>query len=357
MTDKYYKYADIPFSAQQWQLLKNAIDKDLDIDKIANEAFSPDQLQVLIKGIEYGVDISVINDAAIPAEQMDMILEHIMSEMGIYEEHYEKVRASWLKNITWAFLLLLGLAIASILFVLNKDTLLSYTDELKLEVQDTVTLEAGSIFYGADYIKEYTETAKLSYPETIELPKPCVQLIEYEIANSVKRKTAKLKLIVVDNTAPNIHLSQDYVSISSPSDFSCRNYLKGAYDLVDGDLSAEVSCSVFDSNARQQEIIYSVSDSSGNKASAFLKVEIEKEKPVIPPPVVTKPNVTTSGRVDVIVNDKTYKFKEGDDFEKVHAQCQSDGKKALNSRQANSFSCKPIMNNEGIYTGYSLTFE
>lgn len=357
MINKYSKYADIPFSAQQWNLLKDAIDNDLDVDKIANEAFSPDQLQVLIKGLEYDVDISVINDADIPAEQMDMILEHIISEMGIYEEHYEKVRASWLKNITWTFFLLLGLAIVLIIFVLNKDTLLSYTDELELEVQDTVTLEAGSIFYGADYIKDYTETAELSYPETIELPKPCVQLIEYEIANSVKRKTAKLKLIVVDSTAPNIHLSQDYVSISSPSDFSCRDYLKDAYDLVDGDLSADVSCSVFDSEARQQEIIYSVSDSSGNKATASLNVGIETEKPIAPPPVVTKPNVTSSDHVNVIANDKIYKFKEGDDFEKVHAQCQNDGQKALNGGQANSFSCKPIMNNEGIYTGYSLTFE
>ncbi len=357
MNNKYSKYADIPFSAQQWNLLKNAIDNDIDVNEIANEAYSPDQLQVLIKGLEYGIDISVINDAAIPAEQMEMILEHIISEMGIYEEHYEKVRAKWLKNITWAFLLLLGLAIASTLFVLNKDTLISYTDELILEVQDTVTLEAGSIFYGADYIKEYTETAELSYPETIELPKPCVQLIEYEIANSVKRKTAKLKLIVVDNTAPNIHLSQDYVSISSPSDFSCRDYLKDAYDSVDGDLSTKVSCSVFDSNVKQQKIIYSVSDSSGNKAEAFLNVDVETENPIAPSPVVTKPDKTLSDRVNVTATNRMFEFKEGDNFEQVHAQCQNDGQKALNSGQANSFSCKPIMNDEGIYTGYSLTFE
>jgi len=48
--NKYTKFADIPFSAEQWQLLKKAIDDDIDVCEFANENFSTDQLEVLIKG-------------------------------------------------------------------------------------------------------------------------------------------------------------------------------------------------------------------------------------------------------------------------------------------------------------------
>ena len=47
MINKYTKFADIPFSAEQWQLLKKAIDDDIDVCEFANENFSTDQLEVL----------------------------------------------------------------------------------------------------------------------------------------------------------------------------------------------------------------------------------------------------------------------------------------------------------------------
>jgi len=371
VTNKYTKYGDIPFTAQQWQILKKAIDQDIDVDDIADERFQPEQLEVLVKGKTYHVDITVINDPAIPAEQMNGILEHIMAEMGIYEDHYENVRRKWLKNTTWLLILLVFSLGGIFLYFANKDVIASYTNELVLEVEDEVTIEAGSKFHAADYIVSFTDTAKLTLPK-VNTALPGIQYVEYGIANEAKQKTATLKLNVVDTTAPKIRLHQDYVSLKDVSAFSCRDYLKSAMDSVDGDVSDRVTCSPFDVNAKHQEIQYSVSDAAGNKATAILPVDIAEEKvsvPSKPKPaqevVQAKEQEATNdpkpqqGKVSVRAQSKDYLFQDGDTFEGIFAQCQNDGQGALARRQANGFSCNPIPDpkGNGLYIGYSLVFK
>ncbi len=367
MMNKYTKYKDIPFSAEQWQILKKAIDQDLEIDDIADEHFNPEQLEVLIKGKKHHVDIEVIRDPAIPAAQMNSILEHIMAEMGVYEDHYEAVRRKWLKNMTWLITLVLIVICVSVLYLFNKDLIAAYTDELNLEVEKEVTLEAGSDFNAADYIVAFTNTATLTLPQADTLT-PGTHYIEYSVSNGVKSKTAKLKLNVVDTTSPKIQLSQNYLSLKASEGFSCRNYLKSANDIVDGDLTGEVSCSQFDSDAVHQAITYSVVDSSGNKATAILSVDIEAAvKPTVPSQsstgIAPSPSVPSSSqtpsRVNVTAQARDYLVKDGETFDAIYAQCRADGQAALTNHQANGYSCNPIPDPSvpSLHIGYSLTFE
>ncbi|MCI9292451.1 MAG: DUF5011 domain-containing protein [Erysipelotrichaceae bacterium] len=354
MINKYTKFADIPFSAEQWQLLKKAIDDDIDVCEFANENFSTDQLEVLIKGKSYQVDISVINDPMIPAEQMENILDHIMKEMGIYECEYEKVRRKWLINITWMTLLIILISTIAIIYLVNQDTISLYSQNLQLQVEDSVELEAGAPFNAMDYVIFCSDNGTLKLPQ-ISTDKIGSYVLEYTLSNEVKEMKASLKLKIIDRQAPLIYLKQEFLSIEKNQNFSCRNYVDKVIDNVDGDITDKVTCNTIDFNKERQEITYTVADSSGNKA--VKKMIVVVKQPIIYSENNVPDQKPATSSVPVTASEKVYPFQPGDTFESVMNQCAVDGQNAISAGKANKYECKPVTNSEGIASGYRLIFE
>lgn len=357
---RYTKYEDIPFTAEQWQLIKTAIDDDIDIEDIANHRFTVEQLEVLIKAKKDKVDIEAIKDPEIPAKQMNAVLEHIMRESGTYEAHYESVRRKWLKNITWMIILITLVVVAIFFYYGNRDWIEAYTDELILEIEQEVEIEAGELFQAADYIHSYTLSANLILPD-VNTNIPGTQYVEYKIENGVKTESKQLKLRVVDTTAPIIQLTQEYLKLTSPDAFSCKNYLLTATDSLDGDLSDKVICTGMDPSATHQEISYTVSDEAGNQTTAILIVDIERETISQKNPDIAYdqvPEFKDNQEIIVTAQNKVYLVQEGISFDELHAQCRADGEMALAKRQASGFSCEPIPDSAiaGLFIGYSLNF-
>ena len=135
MEDRYQRYQNTAFTSQQWYIIKKAIDEDIEVKDIADPRFSVEQLTLLIDARRSGIDLSGLTDPDIKEEQLKQILEKIANEMGLYDEHYEKVRRKWLRNITWMLLIGSVLTIIVSLLYVTKDEWLKYFEELYLSFE------------------------------------------------------------------------------------------------------------------------------------------------------------------------------------------------------------------------------
>ena len=164
MEDRYQRYQNTAFTSQQWYIIKKAIDEDIEVKDIADPRFSVEQLTLLIDARRSGIDLSGLTDPDIKEEQLKQILEKIANEMGLYDEHYEKVRRKWLRNITWMLLIGSVLTIIVSLLYVTKDEWLKYFEELYLSFdRETVQLEAGEPFEPASYIRSYDPEAVITW--------------------------------------------------------------------------------------------------------------------------------------------------------------------------------------------------
>ena len=94
----------------------------------------------------------------------------------------------------------------------------------------------------------------------------------YELKGKEESIRKILKITVSDETAPEINLLQDHAELLTATKFSCRAYLKNAYDAVDGDLTQRVKCSDQLEQSETQTVLYTVKDRSGNEAKKELTV-------------------------------------------------------------------------------------
>lgn len=89
-------------------------------------------------------------------------------------------------------------------------------------------------------------------------------------------KDTTIHVTVVDQTAPEITLTRSHIQLPIGSTYHLDDYLEKAIDEVDGDLTTQVTYvdTINSQKAGTYEVIYTVSDHSGNTGSASLKVDI-----------------------------------------------------------------------------------
>lgn len=370
MKDKYQKYENTAFSSEQWYIIKNAIDDDIDIKDIADTRFSVAQLTMLIEARRNGINLDGLTDPEIKEEQLKQILEKIANEMGLYDEHYENVRKLWIRNFTRMILIASIITVISSLLYVTKDEWLKYFEELYLSFNcERVQLEAGEDFDPAAYIKAYDPEAVIEFPNVkqINTHKPGTYWAVYHISNGKKEKDMKLLIEVKDTRAPEIMLKMKRITVADISEIKPKEYINSITDIVDGDLKSKVTIRIKDT-----EILYEVSDSSGNKAKEMIKINIEKPKKEVE---ILAPNTSEEQDIknekeesepkrspDPVVPDipvtaqnRSFPFVDGQTFDQTYQMCIAAGNAAVSSGQANSASCT-VYDEDGIHKGYMLNF-
>lgn len=371
MEDKYQKYKNQPFSSEQWFVLQNAIDDGIDVTDIANTRLTVQQMTILVKAKQNGIDIKGIADPDLTEDQMERFIHKISEEMGIYDEHYEKVRRKWLTNITWMSILAVVITTISLAIYLTKDEWMKYFDDLYLKLtDDIIQIEAGERFDPAKYVKSYDQESDLKLPDAneVNIKKPGTYKVVYTISNGKKSKNLELIVKVEDTKSPDLILETDKISVIEGNKIDPKKYILYAKDQCDGDLTDRIQFHV-----SENKIIYDVEDHSKNKSTKEIRINYikkEKEQEItnnsgkIEKPeqeTQTQPSNNQEQKNDEILESEESKnqntlldpqyfpFEDGEDFEGALNRCILEAKK-----YSGSISCEPYKGPDDIFEGYVL---
>lgn len=261
----------------------------------ARHEFNYLQMQEIRLALEAGKDSRLIQKAAVswvPAREMHEIFAEAETELPeIPERKKRKVPIRMIAAITSAgsLAVLLGMGLPE-------------KRELSLELTaKEVRIPCGETFRPEKYVQACSEDAELILPEEMTADHPENRLAVYQAKWKSQEVQQILRVVFEDQEPPEISLKLNEVQSIRGAPFSCRLWLDRASDEVDGDLTDEVECSDELSDEAEQEVVYAVSDHSGNRTEAVLKVHlIELEKPSpspeakpAPPPVKTPVPVQT----------------------------------------------------------------
>lgn len=377
MEDKYQKYKNQPFSSEQWFVLQNAIDSGVDVTDIANTKLTVQQMTILVKAKQNGIDIKGIADPDLTEDQMERFIHKISEEMGIYDEHYEKVRRKWLTNITWMSILAVVITTISLAIYLTKDEWMKYFDDLYLKLtDDIIQIEAGEPFDPAKYVKSYDQESDLKLPDAnkVNVTKPGTYKVVYTISNGKKSKNLELIVKVEDTKSPDLMLETDKISVMEANKIDPKKYILYAKDKCDGDLTDKIQFHV-----SENKIIYEVEDHSKNKARKEISIQyIKKEQSQQETSSNSNNEKSESTKSDNNVNEhriqtehqeqkveksiseknevqndlmepQYFPFQDGEDFEEALNRCLLEAKK-----YSGSISCEPYKGSDDIYEGYVL---
>ena len=274
--------------------VKNGVDEDLINKYLVNVDLDNLQMIQIRKGLQDGLDVSLYARKNMDDTDMEHIRLQLLDEkMKKEEEQKKKVkqeqriinkekrkgRLDGIKSFLTILLILTifaGLGFAGYLF---RDTIAKYFDVLELELSsNSIELEYGAKFDAEDYVVKATDGEEIiqiwpsfTADELGEFD------LQYVITNNVKAVKKHLKVKVVDTTEPLIKLSEKNISLTRDvDDFNGFKYIDSVSDNYDP--SPKVEIGKIDWTKRSQDIEYKVTDSSGNTATALLKVEI-KNKP------------------------------------------------------------------------------
>lgn len=370
MPNKYEKYRDKAFSAEVWQLLKNALDEGIDIDDIADERYDYDQIKELLIAKKNHVDVTPFLDPSIPAQTMHKIRESIFKEMGIYEEHYERVRKKWIKNISGMFILVLLIAGTILLCFAFQEDIEKLLQNIDINIKEKMlVVEAGEAFDPYKNVIDYNDGSEIKVKgmDGVDTHKVGNYKIRYIVTNGKKKKEVPVVVRVVDTIKPKLMLSTDKINVEKGTRINPMDYVIGCEDVADGDLKKSVK---YFWNG-MEEIVYSVVDKAGNKEQkkitvSFFSSKIPQKKQTLERPSkkdeVIHPdrhedNEHRLGNTPIKAENKYFPFEEGKNFEDTHAQCDSAGENALKQGRANGYRCTIRMDDDEIPVGYDLTFK
>lgn len=149
--------------------------------------------------------------------------------------------------------------------VKGENAILDYKSEFKLEdivkVTDNLDEALNVSMEGS------VDTQKLEEPQPVKV-----------VAKDASGNTSEavINVIIKDISAPVITLSDTKISVDAGSSVDAKRYLVSAIDAKDGDITERVTVSgISTENAGTKTVTYSVSDSSGNAASASLSVVVK----------------------------------------------------------------------------------
>lgn len=361
------------WSSQQKNQLRIAYKKGLDIEKLANPKYDWEQLREIIICMEYDIDPSPLLNPGIESEDMEKIREHLFQLHGIYDKENEAILQKRVKRIIWtisACFLFLGVIF---MVYINRDYIALYFDSIELElVSDQIELGLSEKFRPMDYIKRYDDMFDLSIPKA-DWDSPGQYIVQYTLANSVKKTKKVLIVNVIDDIPPIIKLKQDSIILMQGEAFNALDYIESVQDNIDGDLIDKVSFTTIDiTKIGMHSVTYTVSDAQGNQAIATLHVYIqEKESNSINPgenhsqgnqPVEnntggndTNSNPPSSIETPIVVTAQNKQFINREDPLSQQNLAIAYGDEALRLKKANGYRYEPLHeNNQPI--GYIVIF-
>ena len=252
------------------------------------------QLRQIRLGLESGIDVSAYARKTMFPKDMEQIrlrLEQEKENKNLEKEEQEqiekqrkkgelqKLRLSNTLNVFRILMMLAILGISALLFIGFNYAYELYRQDLFIEFRnDEVTLECGEPFVPEDYVISRSEGDSILfiYPSlsTDELGE---FTMTYQLSNGLKSIRKDLKIKVIDSIAPVLTLADEEVAlIRNEEKFIPEDYIKEIRDNCDEEPRLEIS--EIDTTLDEQEVMYTLTDHSGNKTEASLKL-ILKDRP------------------------------------------------------------------------------
>ncbi len=285
----------LPFCLEEIrQALNNGIDPKLISRYMDDTGFDNLQLRQIRLGLEQKLDVSAYARKTMPSDEMENIRERLLKEQSQRDLEAEKEKILEQQQIktevnrkrihnTLSFfrliLILLFVAIGIGLVYGGKIIYDLWNEELYIDfIDDEITLEYETRFIPEKQVRDYSQGSNIMiiYP-SFSADKLGEYSVTYQLSNGLRILKKDLKILVTDTTAPAITLKDDeIVLVRGDDEFIPENYIEKASDNYDAD--PKLAADELDWDLDEQDISYTVTDSSGNRSEAVLHVLI-KDKP------------------------------------------------------------------------------
>lgn len=273
-------YATYAYNSRQKNQLRIADEKGLDLDKVKNPQYDWEQMREIIIAMDYGIDPTPLCDPSIPSQSMENIRMHIFENEGIYKKAIEKISIKRTRRIIVTIIFIVLLLIIIGVCISNKEYIKTYLEEVPLELTDDhIKLEYGSEIHFMDYVKNYDKKNKLFLPKKQLMNQLQDYTYIYKSSNSFKTVSKTLIVTVVDTTAPTLSLTQNNISIEKGDSFSPDVFIKEVRDNFDNLNKDDVIIlnSVNNQKTGKYDVLYKLTDSSGNLTTQTLSVVVEEK--------------------------------------------------------------------------------
>lgn len=162
-------------------------------------------------------------------------------------------------------------------------------DSLTIEFSDKLVYEYGQEFDESELILNHTGNLKVL--DEIDIKKVGKQTLKYSVSKDGVDRIFEIIVEIKDTKNPILTLSNKEIELTVNDKFEPLQYIKEAYDEIDGDLKDNV---VIDNpvdvkKSGEYEVKYSVSDNNNLKTEAILSVLV-KEKNEQQPVSTVKPD-------------------------------------------------------------------
>ena len=352
------------YDSRQKNQLILADQKGLDIDIIKNPRYDWQQMREIALAMEYGLDPSPLCDPDISSESMENIRIHLFENQGIFEDARAEVFLKRAKITSIIIFVAVFILVTLAIIYANKDYLLALYEDIHLELTvDQVQLSYGEEFHPSDFVKYYDIKNQLILPEVQEMNKLTDYKYIYEVSNGVKSIKKTLIVKVVDDKSPVITLKQSNVVLVQGSSFDAMNYISNVNDNYDKLTKKDVTVDsgVDMTKVGRFAVLYSLSDSSGNKTTETLVVEV-KRKPLPQSDTTNKnqsklQNEEINENIKAIPDNKIFYIR---DYNYDIASCKNAAisymKNSLKSSGATYGELQPYQENDAT-VGYKVVFK
>ena len=347
------------------------------VDLYAKPEYDNMQMQEIRLGMEHGLSpdqMAVFMNPEISWESMNHNRVKIENANVIDKRAKANLYAQRLRNMFIVILIVTLVGTVSVgAYLFHHYQMLQNQNLILTLTADEVTLDYGAVFNPIDYVEDYTKEdgVELLLPDVIDTHQIGKTEALYKIKNRVKTETAGLTINVVDQSPPDITLSNHEVTLTRGQDaFSGKAYLSSAADNADGDLTDRVTWNDPDESLNDQDITYTVTDSSGNIGRDVLTLHYKDPDPVPEPEKIIvyqnsgEPNSASTQASSSSSADSSgsaaqqsqthgsqyFMFSDGYDMDSAYQACIAAGS------AVGTYQCTPISDGDGIYTGYQLTY-
>ena len=269
------------FENQQIYQLELGEKAGVDISFYDDPSFSWQQMQEIRKGLEAGLDVSTYAQPTIGADEMEHIRERMLANTGTEERNKAETKLAKSekhKNNAKVGLIISGIALILLIItagsLIGWNTIRLYFDSIDLNLTDSeVSCSLNESIDPMSYLSSFDERYELNIiPESVDTTSIGDREVIYQQSNGAKTVSKTLQIHVMDLDPPQITLSTDEIYIDGFT--TCDALVVSATDNVDGDLTDQVTCSGTDLEFVEDkaEMVYTVTDSSGNTATASITV-------------------------------------------------------------------------------------
>ena len=238
-------------------------------------------------------------------------------------------------------------------------------DELNITFVDKNTFKVGEEIDPVDLVKS-SSSAKILYP-TIDSSQPGEKNLLYiAVGEHGEQKEFMKKITIISVKPPLLKLAKEEVTITEGDPFDPKEYIEKAVDTYDGELEVAISGNYDLNKVGTYTITYKVKNSSNLKTVKTLKLIViakkqnnnetsdkEEGSTVISDSSkeTDSQNVPETGTSNQpIITQKQWYVAQGYGFEDARTDCMAAGKQS----GAGTYSCKVIMDENGIAVGYEL---